>query len=101
MSSPIAPIGSLPVVQQIQPLTLSTPPSGGAEFGNILKSAVQQVEAANSNANAAVNNFLTGGEGELHSTVIATQKADLEFDMFMQVRNKLVSAYQEIMKMQV
>ncbi len=101
MSLPISSIGSLPSVQQVQPLTLDRTASSGAEFGNILNSAVQQVETANSNANSAVQNFLTGGDGELHSTVLATQKADLEFDMFMQVRNKVVSAYQEIMKMQV
>jgi len=42
------------------------------------------------------------GEGDdLHSTILASQRAELEFQMFMQVRNKVVSAYQEVMKMQL
>ncbi len=42
--------------------------------------------------------FPEDGE-DLHTTILATQRAELEFQMFMQVRNKVVSAYQEIMKM--
>lgn len=96
------PISALTSVQTVQPLTIAPVSSAsGAEFQNVLKSAVQQVEASHTNADAAVQNFLGGGEGELHSTILATQKADLEFDMFLQVRNKAVSAYQEIMRMQV
>ena len=53
--------------------------------------------ASQSNASS-----LSGGTSqELHSTILATQNADLNFQMFMQVRNKVVSAYEEIMKMQV
>jgi len=48
-----------------------------------------------------VERFLSGEGEDLHSTILASQRADLEFQMFMQVRNKIVSAYQEIMKMQV
>ena len=45
--------------------------------------------------------FLSGEGEDLHSTILASQRADLEFQMFMQVRNKVVSAYQEVMKMQM
>ena len=38
---------------------------------------------------------------KMHSVILASQRAELEFDMFLQVRNKVVSAYQEIMRMQV
>ncbi|MBV9506671.1 MAG: flagellar hook-basal body complex protein FliE, partial [Acidobacteriia bacterium] len=38
---------------------------------------------------------------ELHSTILATERAQLSFDLFMQARNKVVSAYQEIMRMQM
>jgi flagellar hook-basal body complex protein FliE len=44
---------------------------------------------------------MTGESQDLHNTVIAMQKADLSFQMMMQVRNKIVQAYQEIMRMQV
>jgi flagellar hook-basal body complex protein FliE len=59
------------------------------------------VEKSSKNAADTIQQFLSGESEELHNTVIATQKAELQFEMFLQVRNKVVSAYQEIMKMQV
>jgi flagellar hook-basal body complex protein FliE len=44
---------------------------------------------------------LSGGDEELHSVALAAQRADLQFNLFLQVRNKAVSAYQEVMRMQV
>jgi flagellar hook-basal body complex protein FliE len=72
---------------------------GGSSFKNILSSAIGEVEGARSDAATSVEQFLSGSGGDLHSTILATQRAELEFQMFMQVRNKVVSAYQEIMKM--
>jgi flagellar hook-basal body complex protein FliE len=48
-----------------------------------------------------VERFLSGEGEELHTTVLATQRAELAFEMFLQARNKVVNAYQEIMRMQV
>ena len=48
-----------------------------------------------------MQNYLSGGPQELHSAILATQSAGLDFEMFLQVRNKVVSAYEEIMRMQV
>ena len=59
------------------------------------------MEGASNNANQSVQNFLSGDGEDLHSTVLAVQRASLEFDMLMQVRNKVVSAYQEVMRMQM
>ena len=52
-------------------------------------------------ASSTVQKFLSGEGEDLHTVAIATQEADLAFEMFQQVRNKVVSAYQEIMKMQM
>ena len=52
-------------------------------------------------ASASVEQFLSGEGGELHTTILATQRAELSFDLFLQMRNKVVSAYQEIMRMQM
>jgi len=76
-------------------------PSGNSEFSNILQGAIDQVEGARGDANQSVQNFLSGDGEDLHSTVLAVQRADLEFSMLMQVRNKVVSAYQEVMRMQM
>ena len=93
--SPILPVSPLQ--------TDSIAPAGGtgSEFQNVLTSAINQVEGSRSDAAASVNQFLSGEGGDLHSTILASQRADLEFEMFMQVRNKVVQAYQEIMKMQM
>lgn len=74
---------------------------GAGEFQSILQSAIQTVEGTTSGANQAVADFIAGGTQELHSTILAVQNAELQFDMFLQARNKVVSAYEEIMKMQV
>lgn len=78
-----------------------TKPSGAGEFASVLQSAVTQVEQSRTNAAASIQQLLKGETEDLHNTVLAAQKAELEFDMFLQVRNKVVSAYQEIMRMQV
>ncbi len=98
MSSLISSLNSISQIPQI-PLDSAVLSKESGEFQNVLKSAIQEVEKSHTNANDAVRNFLTGEDGELHSTVLATQTAELQFDMFMQVRNKVVSAYQEIMRM--
>ena len=67
----------------------------------MLQNAVNNVEASSAQADAAVAGYMSGSNQELHSTILATQNADLNFEMFMQVRNKVVSAYEEIMRMQV
>lgn len=99
------PITSIQAPQQIQPIELNNAntgaAAGGGDFKNVFQSAIQQVEASRTTADNAVQSYLSGENQELHSTILATQTAELQFDMFMQVRNKVVSAYQEIMKMQV
>ena len=68
----------------------------------MLSQAIHSVEAVGQNASNSVERFLSGDSGqELHTTILATQQAELSFDLFMQMRNKAVSAYQEIMRMQM
>ena len=73
----------------------------GTSFKDILSSAIGEVESSRNSAAQSVQQFLSGNGDDLHSTILATQRAELEFQMFMQVRNKVVSAYQEIMKLQM
>jgi len=93
--SSISPI--LPV--RTEPLDSSSP--AGGQFSAVLRGAIDQVELSRGTAAQNVQNFLSGGGDDLHSTVLSVQRADLEFEMMMQVRNKVVSAYQEIMRMQM
>jgi len=98
MSLPINPIVPPSLIGFIEK-SASRPDVGS--FQNLLSSAIKNVESAASTANVAAQDFLSGGSEELHSTILASQSADLDFELFTQVRNKVVSAYEEIMKMQV
>src|SRR5579864_4847514 len=97
--SPIQPSS----IQPVGPIEIGGPArsSGGSDFQNVLQGAIEQVERSRSDANQSVQNFLSGDGEDLHSTILSVQRADLEFDMLMQVRNKVVSAYQEVMRMQM
>jgi flagellar hook-basal body complex protein FliE len=72
----------------------------GMNFGDVLKSAVHSVDQVNDGAAAQVNTLLQGGNADVNSVMIAVEKADVSFQLMMQVRNKIVSAYQDIEKMQ-
>ena len=74
--------------------------SGGVSFGDVLKNAVQSVDAVNDSAGAQVNNLLQGKGGDVASVMIEVEKAGASFQLMMQVRNKIVNAYQDIEKMQ-
>ena len=94
MSLPI-----LPTNISIPPITLPTAPStqtapGGGAFQSAFADAVSQVENFQQHADS-VNNFLSGEGEELHHVAIATQQAELSFQLFMQVRNKIVAAYSQ------
>jgi flagellar hook-basal body complex protein FliE len=101
MSLPISSIAGIPSIPAADQLTSSATGKGaGGDFGSALKSAIQGVETSQQDANTAVQQFLKGN-GELHNVALATQRAELALDLGLQVRNKVVSAYQEIMKMQL
>jgi len=83
----------------------AAPAAGGAEgsdFAALLKSSIDQVNAAQQEADKLSKSFEQGTPGvELQDVMISLQKANISFQTMVQVRNKLVTAYQEIMNMQV
>lgn len=95
-----APISSISGAA-IAPIRSAAQSPGGKGFQDVLAAAIQKVEGFNQDASASVERFL-GGEGEeLHNTIMATERASLSFELFVQVRNKVVTAYQQIMQMQM
>jgi flagellar hook-basal body complex protein FliE len=76
--------------------------AGGQDFVALLKSAVDEVHGAQQNAKQLTEQFELGDQGaSLQDVVMSLQKASLSFQTMVQVRNKLVTAYQEIMNMSV
>jgi flagellar hook-basal body complex protein FliE len=69
-------------------------------FSNLLTDAVGQVNTLENQAHAAVNGLMTGSGVDVHQAMIATQKADMAFELALSVRNKAVQAYQSVMGMQ-
>ena len=93
----IVSLNSLP--NPIGAVATAIPSSGAGGFSEALGSAISQVESARNSAKAAATALLTGGQGDIHNVALAAQKASLSLELFQQVRNKFVSAYQEIMRM--
>jgi len=97
----IPPISSIPQISVPQITGVSPAETGAGAFQSVLEGIIGHVEQSQTQAQQATQNFLTGGNEELHSVALAAQRASLEFELFLQVRNKVTSAYQEIMRMQV
>jgi flagellar hook-basal body complex protein FliE len=74
--------------------------SGQSDFFETLQGAMNQVEQLHSDAQAKVAGMLDGTGDDVHSAMIAVEKAGLSFEMMVQVRNKIVQAYQTISQMQ-
>lgn len=72
----------------------------GADFTKSLQDALSEVGNLQSEADTHVNQLLTGNGQDVHSAMIAVEKASLAFDMMVQVRNKIVQAYQQVSGMQ-
>jgi flagellar hook-basal body complex protein FliE len=90
-------------IQAIQPAPIQAPapPPGGGAFASVFAEAVARVEAFRTEADQSVARFLSGEDEEVHKVAMAVQRADLAFDMVLQAKNKVVQAYQEVMRMQL
>ncbi len=99
------------VAPGLQPLQAPLPLKGpsettgvqpaGESFSNILGRMVQEVSAKQGAANDAVAALQSGQNVSLHQAVIAMEEANLSFQLMVEVRNKLLESYQELMRMQV
>lgn len=71
------------------------------DFKSTLSNSLNDLNSTQRNAENAIETFATGGDIDVHSVMIAAQKASLSMSMAMQLRNKAITAYQEIYKMGV
>jgi flagellar hook-basal body complex protein FliE len=86
--------------QAIKPVGKDPGKPQGA-FGDMLKQAVTEINQLQNSADKAITGVQLGQSGSIHEAMIALEKADISFRAMMQVRNKILEAYQEIMRMQV
>ncbi len=92
--------GISPLTTQAQPAA-SPVRQAGATFGDMLTDLLAQTSEQQQNADRAIQQLHAGGEQNLHEAMIAMEKADISMRYAIQVRNKALEAYQEIMRMQV
>ncbi len=99
----ISSIGQLNGVNSLSASSLSglAQTQNGDKFKNILLDSIDQVNSMQRQADTAVEKMATGGDVNPAEVLTAVQKADLAFKMMLQVRNKLVDAYQEIQAIRV
>jgi flagellar hook-basal body complex protein FliE len=74
--------------------------AGESSFESVLKNAVGAAQQLDTSAQQQVTQLAQGDRQDIHSVMIAVEKADVAFQLMMQVRNKIVNAYQEVSKMQ-
>ncbi len=96
-------ISGLPITSGT-PATLPTRPAGESsetdDFTTTLKSAIHQVDQLSQDSRVQTTELLQGDRQDIHNVMIAVEKADVAFQLMMQVRNKIVNAYQDIAKLQ-
>lgn len=97
---PITSVGSAAVTSVFGPVSAMPPATGDTGFSGVLKSALNQVSTMQDSASAQVNTLMAGGNGDMSKVMVSVEKADVAFQLMMQVRNKIVNAYQDIEKMQ-
>ena len=95
---PITPVTSTPPA--IGGASPAAKPAGGGGFGESLGKLIDSADQSSRDANNAVASML-GGTGDVHDAMIALQRAELSLQLTVQVRNKVVQAYQDIMRMPV
>jgi len=82
---------------------LSRPAAEAIEgnFGELLQSALDRVGTLQSEADRAVENLTLGRDTDIHSTMIAVEKAGIAMELALQIRNKLLNAYETLMRQQI
>ena len=71
------------------------------DFGDLLKNAIKSVEDLQFEAGEAQNKLVAGEAAELHQVMIAAEKAGLSFDLLLEIRKRLLDAYQELIRMPI
>lgn len=100
MSDPLGLIGKSALQRDFTPLH-SSGASDGPAFKDVLKQQLTEVNELQRDAKEAVEDLAAGRRDDLESVIIATEKADVAFRMLLQVRNKVMDAYEEVKQIRV
>lgn len=103
MSDPLGLIGNVGSLNRTPPLRnlQGETPLPGGDFKSMLQQQIDEVNKLQSDANKAMENLAAGRRNDVESVIIATQKADIAFKMLLQVRNKVMDAYEEVKQVRI
>ncbi len=102
MPDPLGLIGTGGVFDKPLPLSpLGREPSPGPGFKKLLQDQIDKVNQLQQDATEAIEDLMTGKRDDVESVLIATEKADTAFHLLLQVRNKVVDAYDEVKQMRI
>ena len=104
MSDPLGLLGNSTSIQRMNPLESrgpAAPAKDAPSFRNALQEQIDKVNELQNAASVAMEDLATGRRDDVESVIIATQKADIAFKMLLQVRNKVVDAYEEVKQMRI
>lgn len=94
------PVSEARVAKEMQSQGMQTSSAPG-DFQEMLKKSLEEVNQDQVNANTAIHELVAGRSKNIHETMLAVERADTSLKLMMQVRNKALDAYREIMRMQV
>jgi len=77
------------------------PQPAGASFSDVLHSSLERVQRLQAEADTAVEDLTLGRQTDIHSTMVATEKAGIALELALQIRNKLLNAYETLMRQQI
>src|ERR1700730_18689097 len=100
MSIVLSALGALGSISPLPKLPSLQPADTQGGCGAVLSTALEKVNELDTGADQQIGTLLKGGNADMSTVMIAVEKADVAFQMMMQVRNKIVSAYQDIEKLQ-
>ena len=100
--SAVQPIGGLSAI----PGPLATPKSAATQTGNVpfvqmISELIGEVNASQLSADQSINDLVAGRTDNVHDVVLSLAKADLSFRMVLEIRNRLIESYQEVLRMQI
>lgn len=101
MAEPIGPILPRPIEPRRTDADRAAKEAAGPSFADILKASIRKVNDMQVEADEAIDRLVTGQTDNIGEVMSAVKKAELAFDTLMQIRNKLVDAFEEVMQMRI
>jgi len=90
------------MVRPLEPLAPAAKPGeSGGDFQNVLLGVIGEVKTTRGDAERQLASFMNGESVDIHQVATSIQKAELTFELAIEVRNKMMQAYQEVMRMQI